>query len=121
LGKAPDLLLRVNAVQHHTFLTVLNEHGIAFNGNEVKIAHNTLVGIEIECASEPNSSLTRSIANNLTKDRAVGLMTIIFAVLPNGIECATQYLRDTNDNLDGIYVIDALRLLDELRKEPLYA
>jgi len=117
LGKAPDLILRLDALQHREFLLALNEHAIAFNGNDVRIVPGTLVGIEVECASEPDSSLTRSITNNLVKDRAAGLACIIFAVMPKSIKRATTFLQDSNQNLNGVLVIDALRLLDELRKE----
>jgi len=118
LGKAPDLLLRVDAVQHGAFLHALKEYGMSFNGNDLTIPHNTLVGIEVECASEPDSTLTRSIENNLTKDRTAGLTHIVFAVMPTSVRRAADFLRTHHENLDGIYVIDALRLLAALRKDP---
>ncbi len=115
MGKAPDLLLRVDVVQHQAFLIALIEHGIAFNGNDVTIPHNTLLGIEVECATD-DSNLTRSITNNLTKDRAAGLTHIIFAVMPKTLARAKAFLK-SQDHLDGIILIDALKLLDHLRKE----
>ena len=117
MGKAPDLILRVDEVQHRAFLIALNEHGIAFNGNELRITPGTLVGIEVECAREPDSSMTRSMQNNLIKNQAAGLTTIIFAVMPKSVKRAAEYLQQCGENLDGVYVIDALQLLDALRKE----
>ncbi len=111
MGKPVDLLLRFEAVQHRDFLLALADHAIAFNGNEVVIAHNALVGIEVECGDDP----ARSIANNLTKDRAAGLSCIVFAVMPKQVRTATQYLSRLDEKLDGIFVVDALQLLDALR------
>jgi hypothetical protein len=114
LGKAPDLLLRVDVARHEAFLIALTEYGIAFNGNDVTIPHNTLLGIEVECATD-DSNLTRSITNNLTKDRAAGLTHIIFAVMPKTLARAKKYLASC-DHTDGVILIDALKLLDHLRK-----
>jgi len=102
-------------VQHEAFLIALTEYGIAFNGNDVTVPHNTPLGIEVECATD-DSNLTRSITNNLTKDRVAGLTHIIFAVMPKNLARAKAFLK-SQDHLDGIILIDALRLLDALRKE----
>ena len=88
---------------------------MAFNGNDVTIAHNTLVGIEVECATD-DTNLTRSITNNLTKDRAAGLTHIIIAVMPKKLARAKAVLK-SQDQLDGIILIDVLRFLDAIRKE----
>jgi hypothetical protein len=111
-GKAPDLILRVDSVQHAQFLLALNDHAHAFNGEEPKIPHNTLVGIEIEC-SDP----TKTVRNNLTKDRAAGLQHLIFAVLPTDVQRVIQHLISSEQELGGVLVINALRLLDLLRHD----
>ena len=110
MGKAPDLILRVDEVQHRAFLIALNEHGIAFNGNDTTIPHNTLVGIEIETTED-------TLQNNFSKDRAAGLTHIVFATMPKYVQRITQVLLSIDQPLDGIIVIDTLRLLDSLRKE----
>ena len=110
MGKAPDLIFRTDGVQHQAFLLALNEHGIAFNGNDTAIPHNTLVGIEIETTDD-------TVRNNFTKDRAAGLTHIVFATMPKFVQRITQLLLSLHEPLDGIIVIDALRLLDSLRKD----
>ncbi len=110
-GKAPDLVLRYDAVQHADFLLALNEHATTFDSDAV-IPHNTMVAIEIECS---NPSTT--IPNNLIKDRAAGLKYLIFAVMPKDEKRVIKLLRNSNQSREGVMVIDALKLLDHLRKE----
>ena len=110
MGKAPDLILRIDATAHRAFLLALNEHGIALNGNDTSIPHDALVGIEIETSNA-------TVRNNYTKDRAAGLTHIIFATMPKSVQHVTQLLTNLEKPLDGIIVIDALLLLDSLRKE----
>jgi hypothetical protein len=111
-GKAPDLLLRFDAVQHQEFLLALNEHGHAMNGNTPTIPHNNLAAIEVEV-----SDYAKTVPNNLVKDRAAGLQHILFAVMPKDEQRVITHLISLEQDLDGIIVINALRLLDTLRQK----
>lgn len=109
-GKAPDLLLRIDSVQHRDFLLALNDHAHTFTGDTATIPPKSLLAIEVEV-----SDYAKTVRNNLTKDRAAGLQHILFAVMPKDVQLVVQHLISTGENLNGVLVINALRLLDTLR------
>lgn len=107
-GKAPDLIFRIDPDAHDRFLKALQEHGHQFT-NTV-IPDKALVGIEVEV-----SDITKTVTNNLTKDRHAGLQHLVFAVLKKDVQRTVQHLLSTKEDLGGITVISALHLLDLLR------
>jgi hypothetical protein len=113
LGKAPDLLLRVDTARHQAFLDVVNGIAMGNTSHDMIIEHDTLVAIEVECGDETN--LIRSIENNLVKDRAAGLTHIIFAVMPKHFQRAHLFIHAQDD--ERLLAVDALELLDALRRE----
>lgn len=113
MDKSVDILLRVDTNKHQAFLLALNDHGTTLNASTPMIAHNTLVGIEIE-VSDP----LKTAPNNISKNHNVGITITVLAVMPTNLQQTINKLPVLLEPqlLDGVIIIDALRLLDALRQ-----
>jgi hypothetical protein len=117
LAKAADLLLRFDLVKHADFLAALQAHGVAFHGDDVVILQDQLVGVEVEASPTNDASNTeKSILNNLSKDREVGLDVLVFCVMPAMFKRMKTVLEKQNDLVRGVFLVNVLKLLDALRE-----
>ncbi|MDQ6891128.1 MAG: DUF853 family protein [Acidobacteriota bacterium] len=113
--KSVDLLVRLTP-EHHPLLTSITTHAQPIaTTNDHQLASGDLLAIEVE-VSDP---LTTGTAN-VQKNHAAGITTTLLAVLPKHVTTTTAGVtKSLTPSLQRhALVIDALRLLDDLRGTP---
>ena len=111
--KQPDLLVRIDHALHQPLLDALQNESLSWMNREYVVPDGGLLAVEVECGDASN--VARSVRSNLERDRAAGLKHIVFAVMPAQLHRVLPVIRADGD--PNIIAVDAIKLLDMLRKE----